>query len=862
VFSARFAIWRWGTLGFVSRSIERCRTAFQAAWDRQAFVGSKGVNIKEIDLIASDDRFWLSNRLVASLSSEVEELRGFCTGCHCHPEECKAARRKGHVFRCVYKGRNGPYLHSGVAKFQQTWQKVFERTGSRVELAMYPDLHDDFLLMARRATSYIKLKFGFTVEMPWLLWRVRAEPSIASDILELHAQEAAAVEDGTSTRASHRLTVKFATLFGDDLRAHAAGEGLTQRLSDALQPYEFASLDGAGAEGVHRSVSLYCSHSSSSKFGYWASSLRLSQNLAVHDQAVADGEAEYFYKSFRAAKCILQRSTRWSRALRPRRVKWLPFLNRCYRLFPHYLQDWRWLKAEVDKAKPKAQGQATRHDIDVMKVDYLKGVIQDGDYIMLRRPSVDLVGAGPAACDVVCDLVVYHILDTTPMSKKAFHAVDRQGLLFPLFAQRLAVWSKAGGATETMPPSLDVFAEGEPELMDGFSFGSWSELTSKLVLYTRSELSDAEGCQCLTFPCSAALRPSWSIHDSSYPVYLMVQSLLAGGWRAGRPQCPHTDISEKVFEKVDTWKVKSYFRCLLCLSDLLLCGLPSLAVGQKEAYYRAVLVAKDKAAVVVGLSVREYMTMVGDLGDDEEGLPSPPPLPVSMQAALSDAVRSRKAAAVPMVLVGGQLPGKVGGMYLGGAEDDDFDEDDEGMIGANLEAVELVPEAGNMAGSDTPIAKVPDHEGDDSSSSSSSASSASGVAVGPGSSDDEDVAAALDQPARRKAPAGVPTECLGVKVSHTCIVTSGGALHERLGLLCKHARTIHLDTTKRECYKYRSMGVSQTARHGPVEAFGFLGVWLEAADRFNSRQKHMKFKPSDAEVDDFLGRHGLLPNSV
>ena len=61
-------------------------------------------------------------------------------------------------------------------------------------------------------------------------------------------------------------------------------------LSEALAPYEAARLDASSSEGLHRDVQLTLNRSSGSRFGFWASTLRLKQNVALWSQLEAEGD--------------------------------------------------------------------------------------------------------------------------------------------------------------------------------------------------------------------------------------------------------------------------------------------------------------------------------------------------------------------------------------------------------------------------------------------------------------------------------------------------------------------------------------------------------------------------------------------
>ena len=83
----------------------------------------------------------------------------------------------------------------------------------------------------------------------------------------------------------HRVSVCFAgagpgTLRAD-VEAHASGRGMSPRLRQKIVAYQLCMLDDTVAEAVHRDVSFEGHRVVASSMNWWASSVRIEQNLKL-----------------------------------------------------------------------------------------------------------------------------------------------------------------------------------------------------------------------------------------------------------------------------------------------------------------------------------------------------------------------------------------------------------------------------------------------------------------------------------------------------------------------------------------------------------------------------------------------------
>ncbi len=216
-----------------------------------------------------------------------------------------------------------------------------------VAAPMGKEVSDAVRIAWRTLMSMTKVKFQWLNRSPWTVWRLRENRSVAQLWLAESNADDSAVEgnrEGASKRA-HRIVKHFCTgELGKQLAAFAVGDEILEGsiLDHELKAYETAFIDGLSVEGVHRDVNVVCSRASSSTFPFWASELRLRQNLDLYNSEVDAGRGASFHDYLTNYKCVLQ-----SRKLAlhggmaaPVKIPLPDFLARVYRLFPYNLHDW------------------------------------------------------------------------------------------------------------------------------------------------------------------------------------------------------------------------------------------------------------------------------------------------------------------------------------------------------------------------------------------------------------------------------------------------------------------------------------------------------------------------------------------
>ena len=58
------------------------------------------------------------------------------------------------------------------------------------------------------------------------------------------------------------------------------------------------------------------------------------------------------------------------------------------------------------------------------------------------------------------------------------------------------------------------------------------------------------------------------------------------------------------------------------------------------------------------------------------------------------------------------------------------------------------------------------------------------------------------------------------------------------------------------CSKYRSAHGAQMAHFGVAELYGFLGVWIQHADKHKDRKGHIAFRPSVVQIRKYIEDKG------
>ena len=167
------------------------------------------------------------------------------------------------------------------------------------------------------------------------------QPEVAGELLRKFDQ---------SQGGPHRASVYFAgaglgTLRAD-VEAHASGRGMSPRLRQAIVAYHLCMLDDIVAEVVHRDVSWQGRSVVASSMNWWASSVRIEQNLKLEASPFGRELIHKYWPKWKtpARPCDMKKRKRSSGNAR---IKTRLFLESVYRTAMAGLFDWSYLGGSV-----------------------------------------------------------------------------------------------------------------------------------------------------------------------------------------------------------------------------------------------------------------------------------------------------------------------------------------------------------------------------------------------------------------------------------------------------------------------------------------------------------------------------------
>ena len=284
------------------------------------------------------------NACLLILCTCADGLRGRLRGCPCHPMECKAAAAKGYIYKFPNnnKGRTGPWLWEWVNEelsiWREAWQELLNDPGVRAKDSLYQSWHHAVGLLS----ASTKLKFAYADRSPWLIWRVRRDPSVARRWIDDYCKRRERFGLGDSHAQLHRLENKFLCpngVLADGMEKLAESGTVTPELHSALLPYEQARLDGSRAEGIHRATHQSLMRAQRSNFAYWTTSNLIEQYMRTYHEETAQGNAARFHRFFTHYKSILQANARLVARLVPKRITDAALDAKIFRMFPYSTDD-------------------------------------------------------------------------------------------------------------------------------------------------------------------------------------------------------------------------------------------------------------------------------------------------------------------------------------------------------------------------------------------------------------------------------------------------------------------------------------------------------------------------------------------
>jgi hypothetical protein len=328
----------------------------------------------------------------------------------------------------------------------------------------------------------------------------------------------------------HRVSTYLAEgTLGNDLRAYAAGEPMTDHLRTEITAYQMCMLDDSIQEGPHARISRVVRASSAAKPPWWSSGVRLQQNL----DARASLEALHrnrFVTFFTNWKFLTQRSTRalCTRALTPKRQSTDIFLNKVYRMGQENRIDWSGLKILTTGPGSKASSKSTLSLQHRMIIDYLKRVCKPMTYFSINTQSSiraldDMpIGGGPRSePEVTVTPRVFRVVSfnvTRKVQVLTDEVMQEKSYLLAAIVQQYDL-----RAFDTWPcTTLHVYPDGDPTVVDLAMISDADDIRNTMREWQEGDASTPavfSGCWDLQHPVRIADK-AWS------PIYILLVALM------------------------------------------------------------------------------------------------------------------------------------------------------------------------------------------------------------------------------------------------------------------------------------------------------------------------------------------------
>eukprot|EP00971_Amphidinium_carterae_P084014 1662964-Amphidinium_carterae.1 len=561
---------------------------------------------KRVSEAIDHESYWGWLCIVDAVSSFCHVHRQWCLACNCHELECQQFASKSQVYPCAMKSMRAPRLHQHLEAAKHALREQMQNLAASPAFESQPHLRTHIRDATETLLSSLALKFSFTAAMPWLIWRVRSEPHLATHILNDYDQK---LEQG---HVIHRLHTRLGK---GKLGALASGAPLSDELDAALLPYEVARLDGAAAEGVHRNVQLSINRASASRFCYWSAHLRLKQNISVWEALKRNGDpvALQRFLAFFAQPSRLQAKVWTYPALpKPAKMKRQTLLAKHYRLWPNNMVDFAWL---LPKKESCPSIRSLLSDVTYCHYELFKWMFQVGCIF-------SHVTAGDQASDnafLLAHTEVFQVVMGDVSQKRVQHSTTAD-MVLPIFIQRCMVVPDQS----ELNVSLCIRRDIEQELVDGASLITPNAVLHRLYRWKHCDSHiDGTNLDMLSDP----VQVSQDLPAEGKPVFFIILELRKVHKWGSSDDSPivHTADTPKSFKASGFSKRRWYLNCLISLPSIL-ARLGGLRTDQHERYYECVYAGlspplnkrvKDYDQLLSGVGVvsQPLLPDSGDLGN-------------------------------------------------------------------------------------------------------------------------------------------------------------------------------------------------------------------------------------------------------
>lgn len=314
--------------------------------------------------------------------------------------------------------------------------------------------------------------------------------------------------DPDARRITHRVsTYLLGSLpgqLGQDFRRWAGDGQMSDRLRSEITAYQLCVLDDSFVEGPHANIGRVGRSASTPSPSWWSATVRMAQNFQEYDRSVLESPGR-FEQLFDSWKLVAQFRKDSYLSGQIRRIRKGPLLRFVYRTGATATQrDWTVLRPLADKTFQDLPHTKPGDFVDLMK-EYLLAICVPGSVVEFhdsRGVSAAELVSGSAQVEGQGPLVpvrhFFEVVSRSLVSKKFIstaNLVKMKRMQVPLVLQRLTLCDCATG--QDLPQSVIAFPEGNPEVQDVRTLGSWADLRRRSHSWSVEAITD-EGSLRLT----------------------------------------------------------------------------------------------------------------------------------------------------------------------------------------------------------------------------------------------------------------------------------------------------------------------------------------------------------------------------
>ena len=202
----------------------------------------------------------------------------------------------------------------------------------------------------------------------------------------------------------------------------------------------------------------------------------------------------------------------------------------------------------------------------------------------------DLVSLPVRGQDGTVDVKFFQVLSlrSRNIHVETFHEEgDTEPLLFEIKVQPYEVWGPTAENLNAIGTAAEIYIAEDPRSVDILTCTGTELENRKYFLKWTAEASDVEGCLHVGSPC--VLAPSVKLGSNNIPVLMLLDVLVARGWRAVSHRVAHSRGAALEYDDRRITGKRAYLQCLLSIDALPVDEFPS---GKPIPYYQLLLKGK------------------------------------------------------------------------------------------------------------------------------------------------------------------------------------------------------------------------------------------------------------------------------